>query len=277
MVLKNQSVGRSWNAAVTLARVQAAGLSFRSSYSYNVSENTVDAGSIAAGSWNGNPHSGDPNNPGLSYSTPFGGSLGHRFFALVSYNKEFFRFGATSVSLFWESRNNGNTSYIFANDMNGDSGALNDLIYIPRDTSEMNFRRSPSGLARSRPAEQAAAFEAYIQQDRYLSEHRGEYAKRGAVLLPIVNRADLSITQDLFANIRRPAQCVPDPRRHPELRESAEQRLGRRSAPDPQPDPHQRCRRRERPGDLPDGRGQQRAADPLVRNHGFAEPMSSAS
>ena len=202
VVLKNQSVGRSWNAAVTLARVQAAGLSFRSSYSYNVSENTVDAGSIAAGSWNSNPHAGDPNNPGLSYSTPFGGSLGHRFFALVSYNKEFFRFGATSVSLFWESRNNGNTSYIFANDINGDSGAVNDLIYVPRDTSEMNFSSFAVGTRTFTPAEQAAAFEAYIQQDRYLSEHRGEYAKRGAVLLPIVNRADLSITQDLFANIR---------------------------------------------------------------------------
>jgi hypothetical protein len=201
VVLKNQSVGRSWNAAVTLARVQASGLSFRSSYSYNVSENTVDAGSIAAGSWNSNPHSGDPNNPGLSYSVPFGGSLGHRFFALVSYNKQLFSFGSTSVSLFWEARNNGNTSYTFANDMNGDSGTVNDLIYIPRDTSEMNFQSFAVGTRTFTPAEQAAAFEAYIQQDRYLSEHRGEFAKRGAVLLPIVNRADLSVTQDLFANI----------------------------------------------------------------------------
>jgi hypothetical protein len=162
----------------------------------------VDPGSIAFGSWNSNPHSGDPNNPGLAYSTPFGASLGHRVFALVSYNREYFSFGATSVSLFWEARNNGNTSYVFANDMNGDGGAINDLIYIPRDVSEMNFQAFTVGTRTFTAAEQAAAFDAYIQQDRYLSKHRGEYAKRGAVLLPIVKRADLSITQDLFANLR---------------------------------------------------------------------------
>jgi hypothetical protein len=202
VVLKNQSVGRSWNAAVTLARVQATGFSFRSSYSYQISENTVDPGSIAAGSWNGNPHSGDPNNPGLAYSTPFNASLGHRFFALLSYNKEYFSFGGTSISLFWESRNNGNTSYTFATDMNGDGGAINDLIYIPRDPSEMNFSTFTAGTRTFTAAEQAAAFESYIQQDRYLREHRGEYAERGAVFLPLVHRADLSITQDIFANIR---------------------------------------------------------------------------
>jgi len=28
----------------------------------------------------------------------------------------------------------------------------------------------------------------YIQQDEYLSKHRGEYAQRGGVFLPVVNR-----------------------------------------------------------------------------------------
>jgi hypothetical protein len=51
------------------------------------------------------------------------------------------------------------------------------------------------------PAEQAQAFETYIQQDEYLRQHRGEYAKRGAVFLPLVHRLDFSVTQDLFANL----------------------------------------------------------------------------
>ncbi len=50
-------------------------------------------------------------------------------------------------------------------------------------------------------AQQSAAWDAYIAQDKYLSQHRGEYAVRNAVFLPIVRQADLSVTQDLFRDI----------------------------------------------------------------------------
>jgi hypothetical protein len=200
-VLENQSEGTSWNIATTLAKTSTFGLSARGSYSYNNSRNTVDAGSIAFGSWAGNPMSGDPNNPGVSYSQPFGASLGHRVFALVSYSREYFSIGSTSVSLFWEGRTQGNTSYVFATDMNGDGASGNDLIYIHRDQAEMNFQQFTQGGNTFTAAQQAAAWDAYIAQDKYLSKHRGEYAERGAVFLPFVRRADLSVTQDLFANI----------------------------------------------------------------------------
>ncbi|MGQ0735114.1 MAG: carboxypeptidase regulatory-like domain-containing protein [Acidobacteriota bacterium] len=201
-VLKNENVGTSWNIATTVSKRTAYGLSVRSAYSYNRSRNTIDPGSIAFGSWASNPHSGDPNNPGVSFSSPFGGSLGHRVYVLASLSREYFRFGSTMVSIYWEARNNGNTSYVFAGDMNGDGGSGNDLIYIPRDTSEMNFAAFTAGGRTFTSAEQAQAFETYIQQDTYLRENRGRYAERGGVLLPIVRRADLSITQDLFTDIR---------------------------------------------------------------------------
>ncbi|HXG87078.1 MAG TPA: carboxypeptidase regulatory-like domain-containing protein [Vicinamibacterales bacterium] len=201
-VLKNQSVGSSWNLAGTLAKTTTFGLAMRGAYSYNRSRNTVDPGSVAFGSWSSNPHSGDPNNPGVANSTPFGGSLGHRVFALVSYNKRWARFGGTSISMFYEGRNNGNTHYTFATDMNRDGGSGNDLVYIHRDVSEMNFVefRHTNGRVFS-PAEQAQAWNAFIEQDEYLRKRRGQYAERGAVLLPLVHRADLSVTQDIFANI----------------------------------------------------------------------------
>jgi hypothetical protein len=202
VVLKNQSVGSSWNVATTLSRTTQFGLSLRGAYSYNTSKNTVDPGSIAFGSWATNPHSGDPNNPGIGLSTPFAASLGHRVFALASFTREYFRFGATSISLFWEARNNGNTSYVFAGDMNGDGASNSDLIYIPRDISEMNFQTFTQGGRTFTAAEQAQAWDAYINQDKYLRERRGQYAERGAVFLPMVRRADLSVTQDIFTSIR---------------------------------------------------------------------------
>jgi hypothetical protein len=50
-------------------------------------------------------------------------------------------------------------------------------------------------------ADQAAAFEQLINNDSYLSSHRGQYAERNAVFLPMVNRVDLSINQSVFHSI----------------------------------------------------------------------------
>jgi hypothetical protein len=86
--------------------------------------------------------------------------------------------------------------------MNGDGVAANDLIYIPRDTSEMNFSTFTAGGRTFTAAEQAEAFEAYIQQDKYLRKNRGKYASRNGGVMPIFQRADLSITQDVFKDIR---------------------------------------------------------------------------
>ena len=196
-VMKNQNVGRSWNAAFSARKNTTWGM-LQAAYSYAESKNTVDPGSIAFGSWNSNQHSGDPNNPGLAYA---GASPGHRFFVTGSYRREYFDFGATSISMFWEMRTIGNTSYIFSGDLNGDGGSANDLLYIHRNTGEMNFATFTTGGRTFTAAEQAAAWEAYIAQDPYLSQHRGEYAQRGAVFLPLATNMDLSVTQDIFKSL----------------------------------------------------------------------------
>jgi hypothetical protein len=201
IVLKNQDIGRNWNVAFSAVKPMWHGLSLRTAYSYGEAKNTIDPGSTANASWNSNPTPGDPNNPGLGFSSS---TPGHRFYLQASYTKRYFDFGATSLSAFWESRTLGNTSYVFAADANGDGGSLNDLIYIPRNTSEMNFTDIPATatVRAFTAAEQAAAFEAYIAQDKYLSAHRGEYAERGAVYLPLLHKLDFSLTQDVFRDIK---------------------------------------------------------------------------
>ncbi|MBI2222100.1 MAG: TonB-dependent receptor, partial [Acidobacteria bacterium] len=199
IVLKNQNEGRSWTASGSLERSLRGGLWLKTAYSYGEAKNTVDPGSIAFGSWNNNQHSNDPNNPGLGFASA---SPGHRVFITGSYSREYFNFGATTVSVFWEARNGGNTSYTFGGDANGDGGTSNDLLYVHRDTSEMNFQTFTSGGRTYTAAEQAAAWDAYIQQDDYLKDHRGEYVERGAVFLPFVKRMDLSVSQDFFLNLK---------------------------------------------------------------------------
>jgi hypothetical protein len=206
VVLKNQNEGYSWHASGSLERPFSNGMYAKVFYSYGEAKNTVDPGSIAFGSWNNNPHAGDPNNPGLGFS---GNSPGHRLVGALSATREYFRIGSTTIGLVWEGRTAGNASYVFAGDINGDGGTSNDLIYIPRDMSEMNFQQYSATIGSGANArqvtftaqQQAEAWEAFIQQDRYLRNNRGQYAERGAVFLPMVYRADLSVAQQLFTDI----------------------------------------------------------------------------
>jgi hypothetical protein len=195
IVLKNENIGRSWNAAGTLSKTFKAGLFIKGAYSYGVAKNTVDPSSIAFGNWSNNAISGNPNNAPLAFSTA---SPGHRVFIAASYTKDFFTLGNTMVSMFWDAHTISNTSYVFSNDANGDGGS-NDLIYIPKNTSEMNFVDIPatSTAPAFTAAQEAAAWDAYIAQDPYLSKHRGQYAQRNALFLPLVKRIDLSVSQDL--------------------------------------------------------------------------------
>ncbi|HMP99559.1 MAG TPA: TonB-dependent receptor, partial [Cyclobacteriaceae bacterium] len=194
IVLKNQNVGWSYNISASLEKPFTDGFYAKLGYNYGIAKNTVDPGSIAFGSWNNNQHFGDPNNPGVGFS---GNSAGHRVFTALTYKTN----SGTGFSLFWEGFTLANTSYVYSGDINRDGGTTNDLIYIPRNTSEMNFFPFTASGRTFTVAEQQAAWEAYINQDRYLSKNRGKIAERGAVFLPMVFRADFSMTQDIVKNI----------------------------------------------------------------------------
>ena len=204
LVMGNQSIGSAWNVSGSLSKSLYHGLSVRGAYSYGEGNSTIDPGSTAFSSVANNQISHDPNNPGVHASAY---SQGHRIFVQTSYSRSYFNFGTTTVSAFWEARpayQNFTTkmSYVFSGDMNGDGFSGNDLIYIPRDMSEMNFVQFTHTNGRVfTAAEQAQAFEAYIQQDNYLRTHRGQYAERNGQYMPLFNRMDLSIMQDIFRNI----------------------------------------------------------------------------
>jgi hypothetical protein len=203
-VIKNQSENRSQNISGALTKTLSHGFSFKGGFNYGVSRSVDEPSSTAATSWgSGNPISIDPNNAPLAYSA---NSPGKRIFLAANYTARYFSWGSTTFSVFYDGHTNGNTSYIFSNDANGDT-QTNDLIYIPKDQSEMNFRPLTIAATATAPArsysaaDQATAFEQLIQNDSYLRSHRGQYAERNAVFLPMVNRTDLSVTQDVFGKI----------------------------------------------------------------------------
>ena len=203
IVIKNENLGYNYSFSASVEHPMADGFYVKAAYNYGISKNTVDPGSIAAGSWTGNQVPGNSNNAPLGYSPT---SPGGRFFTSISYKIDYLNVGSTTISLFWDIFTYGNGSYTYSGDLTGSlagvasqATAAKDLIYVPRDQSEMNFV-AITGTTPFTAAQQASAWDAYIKQDPYLSTRRGQYAERGGAFLPMVNQADLSIVQNISAN-----------------------------------------------------------------------------
>lgn len=200
ITLDNSNNGYSHSFAVSLEKPMDKGFFGKVAYAYGIAKNTVDPGSIAAGSYNNNPISVDPNNAPLAFS---GNDQRHRFITALSYRIEYAKLGATQMGLFLEGRTQGRFNYIASSDLNGD-GNRNDLIFVSNTSADMIFEDyTPTGASKPYTAtEQSADWEAFILQDAYLSSIRGNYSERNGAILPWVWRADFNFTQDFFINIQ---------------------------------------------------------------------------
>jgi hypothetical protein len=144
---------------------------------------------------------GDPNNPELSFAE-FGQR--HRIVGSYTYNKTWSPSLRTQIGLFGEiaqgnrfSGAGGNRySFIYSGDVNGDGTGGNDLIYIPRSQTEIRFAPLVRGTTTFSPQQQWTLLDAFIAQDDYLSEHRGEIAERFGLINPWYNTFDLRVLQD---------------------------------------------------------------------------------
>jgi len=203
ITLDNQGKGSSSTLSLSLERPFSQGFFAKAAYARGASKNTINPGSIAAGSYNNNAIVFDPNNAPVAFSDY---DQRDRFFFATSYRKEYAGFGATQIGIFFEGRNQGRYSYIYSTDMNLD-GNLNDLLYVPKDVSEMNFQTykpSISGVTSTvdyTKEQQEADFEAFIKQDTYLSSIRGKHTERNGAIIPWVYNADLNITQEFYVNV----------------------------------------------------------------------------
>lgn len=171
---------------------------------------TSNPGSQAASTWQNNPTSGTQNTQEFA---PSSFAVPHRIVGMASYRFEYLNHLASTVSIVYEGSSQGRFSYIygsaggtapagFANtaDVNYD-GNSQDLMYVPRNSGEIVFTPLTVGSRIYTAAEQAAAFDAFMSQDKYLNSHRGQVAERNGVLQPFYHRVDLKFTQDIFSNI----------------------------------------------------------------------------
>ena len=188
-VFTNSDKGRIWNVSLKGQKTFDNGLYAMLAYSYlNAKDvNSIEA-EITGDAFDFNPNLGDANADVLAFSK-YGDT--HRFIGVGSKQ---FNYGAdnkwaTTISTFFEYAQGGRFNYTYAGNINNDSSFQNnDLMYVPTSAEVQQMQFSGAG--------QAEALEAYIQQDDYLSDNRGDYTERYGALAPWRGRWDVKILQD---------------------------------------------------------------------------------
>jgi hypothetical protein len=206
-VFTNSNLGYSFNATFQIQGSLTNSFFVMAAYNYlNAKDVSSVEAEISSDAYDRNPIVASANTPVLSPSL-YGNK--HR---IIGSAYKIFEYGAkkqwkTTISAFFQYSNAGTNpnsnlgnfrySYTYSGDINGDGSALNDLIFIPTDAqlTKMNFVSDA----------QRNAFRTYILQDKYLSDHRGQYAEKYGIVAPWYSQIDVRLLQDLrFGNSTSP-------------------------------------------------------------------------
>ena len=182
------------------------GLSLMAAYTYSTSKNVIDGiGDQVTSAFSTNTFNKNGSNvPELGYSSYVSP---HRILLNVGYrlaNKN----GASNFGLYYEASQLGYigsysysrysyTMYVqsgnYQNAVTNDRGAVN-LLYIPTrsELDQMPFTSD----------ENKEAFWNFIQKDSYLSDHVGEYSKRGGAVMPWYHTLNFRFSQDFYVNVK---------------------------------------------------------------------------
>ena len=199
LVLDNTNKGYQWSITGQLRKTFNNNFELSAAYTYTDSrEINPQSGSTAGGIFTSQSNVFGPNNSGLAFANTL---VPHRIVAYGNYRKEYLKNFASTFGFTYIGNSGSNFSYTYNGDVNSDGNTQNDLMYIPRNQSEIVL--TPTNAADTRSLDQIwQQLDSYIQQDEYLSKHRGEYAERNAAYTPWVNRLNLSFLQDFYFDVK---------------------------------------------------------------------------
>lgn len=167
------------------------GLYLNGSYTFGSAKGVTDGtSSVATSAWKYRA-SLDSNAEEVGYSA---GSVDGRLLISASYTANWSKYAATNFGLIYQRYRPFRYSYCYSGDANGDTQTANDLMYIPRNFDEVKDHLLPGAFDSQEKAWEA--MNAFIEQDSYLSKHRGEYAERNGATAPYANQLDLNVSHD---------------------------------------------------------------------------------
>ncbi|MGI4834855.1 MAG: TonB-dependent receptor [Janthinobacterium lividum] len=201
IVLSNGYKGYYWSATAQLQKSFSSGLQASLAYTRSDARVLFDgSGDQLLNTWSGTYTVNNANNPALSYANYVAPD---RIVASLTYRKEYLGHLGTTISFFYSGSIQGRYSYIYSSDFNRD-GQTNDLIYIPQNANDITFSDFNYGTAAApnfiTAAQQNTLFQQFVDQDPYLSKHRGGYAERNGATLPWRHQVDFRAAQDIFVS-----------------------------------------------------------------------------
>lgn len=182
-VLTNTHKGYGWTLNFTANAEPIKDLHLMAAYTHTVvKEVSGMPGSNATSAWSGLYTVNGPNFSELQNSQYV---IPDRVIASVSY-----KYHKDQFSLLYTGYKPSGYSFIYDGDINGD-GNNTDLMYIPKDDSEIHFTNESD----------RELFWNFVNQDDYLKNHKGEYAEAYSARAPWVHRFDFRWTHDFTLKV----------------------------------------------------------------------------
>ena len=182
-VLTNTHKGYGYTFNITATAEPLKNLNVMAAYTHTVMKEVSGMpGSNASSAWSGLYTINGPNFSKVQNSQYV---IPDRIIANVSY-----KYAKDHFSLFYTGYSPSGYSFLYNGDINGD-GIKNDLMYIPRNDSEINFVSDAD----------REAFWKFVEQDKYLKNHKGEYAEAYSARAPFIHRFDFRWAHDFDVKI----------------------------------------------------------------------------
>lgn len=195
-----------YSITASLAKKFAFGLNLSASYTYSKAKSYGDGvGDQVSSAYYNNRYSVNGNNDmELGYGTYV---APNRLLISASYKKDYSKNFGSEVGLIYEGMNMGYAdgysctryTYQLTGNVVNDYGS-NGLVYIPASREALdkwNFKDNGKYTAE----QQKDDFWAYINQDDYLKNHKGEYAERGGAVMPWHHQLDFKFNQNFYLNV----------------------------------------------------------------------------
>lgn len=200
VVLGNSNQGYYYSVTASLSKKFSNGFGSTISYIKSDAKSLYEgSGDQALSAWSATSSVDGANNPVLGHSSFVSPS---RIIASVYYRKEYLKHLGTQVTLVYDAAN-GRYSNTYTTDINRD-GVTGDLMYVPKDASEITFVPLTVGTGATAVTytaqQQSDMFFRYVDNDTYLRKRKGQYAERNAGFTPFNGQFDFKFMQDIFVN-----------------------------------------------------------------------------
>jgi hypothetical protein len=206
-LLSNTSQGYRYSATAQVAKntqfSPTNALNFTVAYTYGHSKDVTNGiRNSMESNWQLN-QALNPNNPGLANSNF---DIRNRIVSTLNFKHDWDagQNYTANFSFFFSAQSGNPYTYGFYPSAIDGTGQQLSLAYIPKKGETVNFfsdiPATPTTPAQT-AAQQAAAFDAFIDKSKYLSSRRGDFTTRNAAFTPWNNQLDFRFAQDFkFGN-----------------------------------------------------------------------------